>query len=122
MEKTINIIIWGKKFTLPIEYDCYEGESITDKQVEAVDSFIMHPDWIEKSKNKVEAYCKDEVMRDNKNDIFSYVDPRYLFVKRNEQEPSVAIMLNYYYDPEHGLAVVFKLNGEVMVGSQDIIL
>ena len=122
MEKIIKLMIWGRDFALPIEYDCYEGESITEKQIEAVEALIMHPEWIEKSKNAVEAYCKDEVLRDNKSDIFSYVDPRYLFVKRNDQDPSVALMLNYRYDPEHGLAVVFKLDGEVAVGSQDIIL
>ncbi len=126
MINELEITIWGRKFTLPIEYEVFEDEVVTDKQKEAVALFSEHPDWIENSKRDIEVYCKEQVMSDKMNEkkdnIFSYVKPDYLFIEQNEKEPSVALMLNYRYDSEHGLAVVFNLNGKVTVGSQDIIL
>lgn len=122
----IEITIWGRTFLLPVEYEVFEDDTITDKQIEAFAFFKEHLEWINKSKQNIELYCKERVMSDNKNDkkdnIFSYVMPDYFFVEQNDKEPSVALMLNYRYDPEHGIAVVFMLNGEIKVGNQDIIL
>ena len=116
MINELELTIWGRQFLLPVEYEMFEDDIVTDKQKEA----------IENSKNDIELYCKAQVMSDKMNEkkdnIFSYVKPDYLFIEQNDQEPSVALMLNYRYDPEHGLAVVYKLNGEVMIGNQDIII
>jgi len=80
---------------------------------------------IEKSKAKVEAYCREKVLEDDENEkkdnVFSYVKPEYLFVKR-EENPRVIMMCKYRYDLEHGLAVVFSLDSNIVVGSQDMIL
>jgi hypothetical protein len=122
MKRSLKISIWGKEFILPVEYDCYEGEKITETQKGSVNALLSHPEWIDKSKKSIVAYCKDRVMRDNKKDIFSYLDPKYLFVKRDEQDPSIALMLDFSSDPEHGVAIVYKLNGDIKIGSQDIIL
>lgn len=126
MLNSLEATIWGKEFSLPIEYESYEEDPVTEQQIEAVTLFIEHPEWMDNAKQSVEQYCKEQVLSDNmndkKDDIFSYVKPVYFFVEQNEQEPSIALMLNYRYDPEHGLAVVFKIDGEIIVGSQDIIL
>lgn len=126
MIKTLTINIWNREFTLPIEYDCYKGEKITKEQMLAVEEFASHEEWIEASKENVEAFCKEQVLEDDKNqkkdNIFSYIKPDYLLVKRDISNPRVAIMCKYRYDPEHGLAVVFSHDGEVIVGIQDIIL
>ncbi len=85
----------------------------------------MHPEWIVAAKAQVVRFCKEEVLADNENNkkdnIFSYIKPDYLFVKR-EDHPRVALMCKYRYDMEHGLAVVFDTDGSVKVGTQDIIL
>lgn len=126
MINELNITIWGREFLLPIVYDYYEGENITEEQTKAIDFFLEHLEWIEKSKSEVEKYCQDEVMEDDENEkkdnIFSYIKPKRLYVKRDNKYPRVAIMCMYRYDPEHGLAVVFSHDGEVTVGSEDIIL
>ena len=122
LEKTIG----GRLFPLPVEYDCYEGEEITEAQIQALKQFRTHTERIEQSKSAVENYCKEQVMSDDENNkkdnIFSYIKPECLFVKRDKENPRIALMCKYRYDLEHGLAVVFSSDGEVAVGPQDIIL
>ena len=126
MIDSLEIIIWGRSFQLPVEYDCYEGEDVTKSQLQALRRFISHTEWIEQSKSIVEDYCREQVMSDEENtkkdNIFSYIKPECLFVKRDKESPRIAMMCKYRYDLEHGLAVVFSSDGEVTVGMQDIIL
>lgn len=126
MIESLNIIIWGRKFILPVEYDCYEGEEVTKEQLQAFRKFKSHTEWIEHSKIIVEDYCREQVMSDEENtqkdNIFSYIKPECLFVKRDKKNPRIAMMCKYRYDLEHGLAVVFTFDGEVAVGMQDMIL
>ena len=125
MINELNISIWERTFLLPIEYDCYDDEVVTDAQKSAVKTLTMHPEWIVSARTQVERFCRDEVIADVENDkkdnIFSYIKPDYLFVKR-EDRPRVALMCKYRYDMEHGLAVVFATDGSVTVGHQDFIL
>ena len=117
--------IWGRNFNLPVKYDCYKGEEITKEQEKAIADFENRDDWIDESKNKVIEYCTDQVMADEENkkkdNIFSYVKPEYIFVKR-EAYPRILMLCKYRYDLEHGLAIVFSPDGSIVVGSQDIIL
>ena len=125
MINELNISIWERTFLLPVEYDCYDDEVVTDAQKNAVKMLAMHPEWIASAKEQVECLCREKVLKDGENNkkdnIFSYVKPEYLFVK-HEAKPRVAIMCKYRYDIEHGLAVVFSTDGSVTVGPQDIIL
>ncbi len=111
---------------MTVEYDCYSGESVTKEQEMALKEFSLHPEWIANAKNALEDYCKERVSEDDENskkdNVFSYIKPDYLFIKRDKDHPRVAIMCKYRYDPEHGLAIVFSHEGEVTVGLQDIIL
>lgn len=126
MIESLEVSVWGRSFTLPIEYDCYEGEEVTEAQIHALKHFKSHTEWIEKSKSIVENYCKEQVMSDEdstkKDNIFSYIKPECLFVKRDKDNPRIAMMCKYRYDLEHGLAVVFSSDGKVTIGIQDIIL
>ncbi len=126
MIESLETTIWGRKFTLPVEYDCYEGEEVTKAQIQALKNFRSHTEWIEKSRSIVEKYCREQVMSDEENtkkdNIFSYIKPECLFVKRDKKNPRIAMMCKYRYDLEHGLAVVFTFDGEVAVGMQDMIL
>lgn len=126
MIKSLDITIWGREFSLPVEYDCYKGEAVTKEQMKALETFSSHTDWIANSKNYVEEFCNNQVMRDDENkkkdNIFSYVKPECVFVKRDKEHPRIALMCKYRYDLEHGLAVVFSSDGSIVVGIQDIIL
>ena len=126
MTETMDFTIWDREFTLPVVYDCYKDEKITRKQKAAVKRFSRHGDWVDASKASVEEFCKEQVLADDENkkkdNIFSYIKPDYLFIKREDENPKVAIMCKYRYDLEHGLAVVFSWDGQITVGIQDIIL
>ena len=126
MIKELKLTIWGREFILPVAYRCHDGDNITKAQIEAVDAFGNNLQLIEQSKIYVEQYCREDVLDDGNNlkkgNIFSYIKPEYIFVKHDEQRPRVALMCNYRYDPEHGLAVVFSADGKITVGLQDIIL
>lgn len=125
MIDSIELVIWDRNFSLPIEYNCYEGEVITTEQNDALMNFISHKDWVSKAKSIVEEFCKEDILTDEENlkkdNIFSYVKPECIFVK-HEENPRIALMCKYRYDLEHGLAVVFSSDGEITVGQQDIIL
>ena len=126
MIESLEVSIWGRSFELPVEYDCYEDEEVTKAQIQAIKLFKSHTEWIEQSKSVVEDYCIKQVMSDDENakkdNIFSYLKPECLFVKRDKENSRIAMMCKYRYDLEHGLAVVFSSDGEVTVGIQDIIL
>lgn len=126
MIESLEVSIWGREFTLPVEYDCYEGEEVTKAQIQAIKRFESHTEWIQESKSIVEDYCRKQVMSDDENakkeNIFSYIKPECIFVKRDKENPRIAMMCKYRYDLEHGLAVVFSSDGEVTVGMQDMIL
>ena len=125
MINTLDMRIWGREFNLPVKYDCYKGEVVTEEQKKAITDFKNHQDWIDMSKNLIEDYCHDKAMGDDENlkkdDIFSYIKPEYLFVKR-EDKPRILLMCKYRYDLERGVAVVFSSDKDVFVGPQDMIL
>lgn len=125
MINAVELRIWGRDFNLPVEYDCYRGEEITEEQEKAIDGFKNRQVLIDKSQKKVEDYCRAKVLEDDENakkdNIFSYIKPEYLFIKR-EENPRILLMCKYRYDLERGLAVVFSSDGSIAVGPQDMIL
>ena len=126
MTDILKLNIWGREFTMPVEYDCYKGEKVTEEQKAAIKNIAKHMDWIDASKSRVEEYCKEQVLEDDdnqkKDNIFSYIIPDYFFVKRDAKDPRVAMMCKYKYEPEHGLVIVYFADGDMTVGLQDIIL
>lgn len=126
MTKTLKITIWEREFVLPVEFEYYDEEVETKEQLDALKKFDLHPEWITDAKSFVEKFCFEKVRDDEvnfkKDNIFSYVKPEYVFVKRDKKNARVALMCKYRYDLEHGLAVVFASDGSVSVGLQDMIL
>ena len=106
------IVIWGRKFEIEIKYDCYTGEEVLDIQKEALAAFLKSEKSIADSLETVKKYCLDQNGQDiNDNvitNIFKYVLPKYLYIVRNIDKHIVAIMCNYKFDSENGIAVVFE--------------
>lgn len=121
----IEMSIWQRDFSLPVVYECYGEDVETEQQIDAINNFVAHKDWVENSKTKVEQFCKNDVMADDdntkKDNIFSYIKPHYLFVSREKVNVKVALMCMYRYN-EEGIAIVFESDGSVSVGIQDVIL
>ena len=124
--RNCKINVWGRLFSLDVIYDCYPGEEVLDCQKDAADRIINASESINAAKPKVEEYIlhhnKAEVAEDSIDNIFRYIIPKSLFVTRDEKNRTVAIMCNYKFDIEHGLAIVFINEKLTKIGPEDIIL
>ena len=91
----INLNIWGRDFELEIEYDCYPGEQVSQLQKESVKLFVNNSIAISDSKSEVEKYClannAEDIETDHIDNIFKYIIPKYLYVKRSEVKRVIAI-------------------------------
>ena len=119
----LNITIWNRDFDLKVLYDCYAGEEVLGEQKDALKEFASNKKMIEASKSSVEKYClsqnKDEIGADEIDNIFKFVIPERIFVKRDGR---VALLCRYKFDEEHGIAVVYKDGKITEIGNEDIIL
>jgi len=120
----VNIDIWGRNFELRIIYDCFDDEEILESQKEVLEDFLDNPGVIDQAKMAVVEYCKkyEHGEKWKIDDIFSYVRPSAIFVVRAENIRQLAILCDYKFDPEHGLAIVFENLKIKMIGPQDIVL
>ena len=122
----IEMMLWSREFNFDIKYDCFRNEQILPSQEQAIRNFLKISKEIDKSLCKVKEYClannRKEIGADVIDNIFKFVAPKYLFVPREGKKQVVAIMCNYKFDPESGIAVVFE-NGKFKdIGKQEIVL
>lgn len=126
MSEKIKVTIWGRELDLGVTYDCYSDEKILESQKDAVKAFAGAKNAIDKALDNVKAYCltenKSEIGTDTIENIFKYVAPKYLYVVREQDKHIVAIMCNYKFDMENGIAVVFENEAFLKIGKQSIIL
>lgn len=122
----ITLNVWGREFALAIEFDCYEGETVLPEQVAALSDFLAQNNLIDSSEQKVKDYClatdPEKIGSNTIENIFKYVIPKSLFVKRREDSHVVALMCNYRFNPDDGLAIVFQNEEFSKIGTQNIIL
>ena len=120
------IIIWERKFELPLMYECYTGEEVLENQKEAFAMLEDNAEEVMGSLEQVKKYVKktgvDQLAGDEIENIFKYVMPKSIFVPHSKKRRTVAIMCNYKFDMEHGIAVVFENGQFKKVGPQDIVL
>ena len=118
-------VMWGRRFELSIQYDCYGDEDILPAQEEAYALFRSEADRILFSDQDIKRYCleknKEEIGK-NIDNIFKYVMPVSIFVKREKEKHVVALLCDYKFDMEHGIAIVFENEKLNQIGIQDIIL
>lgn len=116
--------IWGRNFELDIIYECYPGEEVLDSQKEAL-KWLNNSEIIEASLGAVKAYVEktaDAHIDLPIENIFKYVMPKKVFIPHSKKTPNIAIMCDYKFDVEHGIAVVFESGKYKEIGTQDIIL
>lgn len=118
--------IWDRELDIQVVYECYDNEKVLDNQIKAYDEFIKNSDNIyEQAYKQLEIYCAQnykEQIGDSFDNIFKYIKPKSLYITRSIKDRIVAILCNFKFDMEHGLAVVIKNEQIVNIGSQDIIL
>lgn len=120
------INIWDREFELPLMYECYAGEEVLESQKEAFAMLEDSTKEVTESLEQVKKYVKKtgiaQLAGAEIENIFKYVMPKSIFVPHNKKRCTVAIMCNYKFDMEHGIAVVFENGQFKQVGPQDIVL
>ena len=118
--------IWEREFELPLMYECYTGEEVLENQKEAFAMFEDNAKEVAGSLDQVKKYVKKtgaaQLAGDEIENIFKYVMPKSIFIPHSKKHHTVAIMCNYKFDMEHGIAVVFENGQFKKIGSQDIVL
>lgn len=120
------ITIWGRAFELPVMYECYEGETVLASQREALvlleDNAAEVAESLEAVKKYVRKTGTGQLADGAIENIFKYVMPKSVFVPHIKKYRIAAIMCNYKFDMEHGIAVVFENGKFKKIGAQDIVL
>ena len=119
------INIWNRDFELDVVYECYSGEEVLESQKEAFAMLVDNKKEVSESLEEVRQYVRKTAggqLSDDIENIFKYVMPKSIFVPHAKKHYIAAIMCNYKFDMEHGVAVVFE-NGKLQaVGAQEIVL
>ena len=117
-------MIWGREFEINIVFQNFPGEEVTSNQQKVVDtlSTIDFEQAFAPLKAYIMKYNSEDVGQPDITNIFKYVIPKSILIPRENDTRVVALMCNYKFDMEHGLAIVFENEKYKTVGPQDIIL
>lgn len=122
----VTMKIWDRIFVLKVDYDCFRGEELLQIQKDAIQQFVGSEEKISASLPEVKEYClkqnADDIGSEDIENIFKYVLPKSLYAKREDDKRVVALMCDYKFDMEHGLAVIFENEKVKAIGAQDIAL
>ena len=118
--------IWGREFNIEVVFEDLDDQGVNEEQWSALGHIIAEWNAIDGSAPALKEYCRKQSNTDSEigffENIFRYVIPKYLFVPREQSCRAVALMCDYRFDPEHGLALVFENEKLKEIGPQDIIL
>lgn len=120
MNKIVNV--WGREFSLKIVFDVYSGEEILENQKEALDKFVRAADCNLETCEEIKKYClknDGERIGDSIQNIFKYVIPESLFIRRDKEKRNVVLLCKYKFDEEHGIALFYENEKLKNIGSQD---
>ena len=120
----IKLNVWGRDFNLDVIYDVYSGEDILDSQLQALETFQNKAGLLLADASKIVEYCQKDAgtsIEGEITNIFKYVMPTSVFIKRTKEKNVVALMCDYRFDEEHGIAVVFEDEKFKKIGPQEII-
>lgn len=118
----VKLEIWGREFNLEVFYKNYKGKEITDNQIASFEKFIVADDAIEKSKENLIAYIEENYEAGKIENIFKFVIPKMIYIPREEKQRKCALLCDFKFDMEHGLALVFENEKFKDVVSQDDVL
>lgn len=126
MSNNWKVNLWKRDFSLPILYDCYEGEEILPSQENALKLLIKHPESRTKALESVRKYIltdpKADIPDNTITNIFRYLMPKQLYLPRRAGKCVAVLVCNYRFDPEHGIGIVFKDGLLENVGMLDMVL
>lgn len=120
----ISLNIWGRLFDLDIVYQNYSDElsSTNQNNFTSTITAIDFMDSLEELKKYIMQHDSTRMDESSIQNIFKYVVPETIFIPFDDEKSVFAILCNYRFDLEHGLAVVYEDGHFKEVGPQDIIL
>lgn len=115
--------IWDRDFEIDITYEIFSDKPVTDTQKSIANglSAIDYSESLEGIVKYIKKYNSHDLAGDTIDNIFKYVIPKRIYITQSEEE-EFAIMCNYKFDMEHGIAIVYKGGKYKEAGPQDIIL
>ncbi|MGN9106733.1 DUF6985 domain-containing protein [Oliverpabstia intestinalis] len=121
----VKTTIWGREFELPVIVKQFKGKDVTEIQEDAVDQLERNMVIFDSAESEVEKYILKNGLKENGisevDNIFKYVMPKSISVPKAKKRV-VALMCNYKFDMEHGIAVIFEDEKFKKVGPQDLVL
>lgn len=118
--------VWGREFDLQVAFEDLDDVGVYENQWKSLGSIISEWQVIDGAIEELEEYClkqnPDELKSQPLDNIFHYVVPKFLFIPQGDKRRTVALMCDYRFDPEHGIALVFENEKLSTIGAQDVIL
>ena len=119
------LLIWNREFDLRVIFDSYD-EEVLPIQEQALEAFLKSENTIQESKQQLEKYILNdeyaEIEGNSIDNIFKYVIPTDIYIPRTPETRTVALLCDYRFDEEHGIAIVFENEQFKEIGEQDIVL
>ena len=123
---TEKLTIWGREFELRVTFDCFDNEEVLPIQEQALEAFLKAEAAIEDSKKRVENYILNddyaELETASVDNIFKYVIPTDIYLPSTPDTRTAALLCDYRFDEEHGIAIVFENEKFKEIDTQDIVL
>lgn len=126
--KKEKINIWDRELDIEIIAACYSNEEITDSQRE---TYL----WLKKNKESIFDKLKislvqyiiannaSEVANSNFDNIFSFVIPKTIVFKQDsDHQLKMVLLLNYKFDRENGIGVIWEKEEIKLLSTQDVVL
>ena len=120
----ISITICNRIFELNVIYHNYPGEEITDLQKETFTD-ITDTDFSIVTENVRKYIMKNDssnISEHTIDNIFKYIIPKHILIFRDDVFRIFAIMCDYKFDMEHGIAIVFENKKFKQIVAQDVVL
>ena len=121
----VKTTIWGREFELPVIVKQFKGKDVTEIQEDAVDQLERNMVIFDSAESEIEKYILKNGLKENGisevDNIFKYVMTKSISVPKAKKRV-VALMCNYKFDMEHGIAVIFEDEKFKKVGPQDLVL
>lgn len=121
----ITTTIWGRELVLDIVFNFFDGNEKNESQIKALSSFIENINQLDNCLSKVKEYCIENSNEQIKtvDNIFKYVMPKSIYVINSiDEKRTVALLCNFKFDMEHGLAIIFKNEEFSEIGDQSLII
>ena len=119
------LLIWNREFDLRVVFDSYD-EEVLPIQKQALEAFLKAENTIQESKKQLEKYILNdeyaEIEGNSIDNIFKYVIPTDIYIPRTPEKRTVALLCDYRFDEEHGIAIVFENEQFKEISEQDIVL